>query len=100
MLYQLSEEANNSDEERYNHTLRRNPEFKFFEEARDVYITFALQLIKSHNELEKAYKELDYIYSTVFRLGDYERLNIQSKTIHLGFFYEIVLSDPDIMVTT
>ena len=97
VFYQTHEEANNSDEDRCKHTLRENAHYKLFEEAKEVYIMFALQLMKSYEELRKASIQLDYLYSTVFRFQEFQRFDIQSTAIHLGFFYEIVLSDPTIL---
>ena len=79
--------------------MRMNALYKQFEEAKEVFIIFALQLMKSYEEVKKSALQLDYIYSTVFRVGEFAKLDLQSTAIHLGLFYEIVLSDPAIMVS-
>jgi hypothetical protein len=93
-----------SDEEQYNYVLRRRTIFHSFEEAKEVYVLIALQLIKSHEELERCWLELDYLYKIIFQYDlfpksyIYNKPEIDSKTIHLGLFYEIVLSDQSILV--
>ena len=93
------EEKSDSDEEQYTHSINSRPSlYKRFEDAKDIYVHFAMQLNKFYEETKRAAHQLVYLYSTVFRLADYDKFEIHSMELHLGFFYEIVLSDPDIMV--
>ncbi len=99
VFFQVNEEANNSDEDKYTHTLRSGTLYKPFEDARELYVLFALELLKAYEETKKAAMQLEYLYDTAFRFGDFAGLDFQSSAIHLGFFYETVLGDPDIMVS-
>ena len=87
-----------SDEDRYAHSWGYTTYYEEFEQAREEYILFALQLIRFYNELKMASIELDYIYGIAFRLG-YSPTDVQSNTFHLGLFYEIVLTDREILVS-
>jgi len=93
-----------SDDEQYNHVLRKRTIFHSFEEAKEVYILIALQLINFYEELERSCLDLNYLYSIIFQYDIllkshiYNKLEVDSRTIHLGLFYEIVLCDQGILV--
>ncbi len=97
IFYQIHEQTNNTDEENYLHCLRENQKFKPFQDEKEAYIMFALQLLKSYEELKKSAIQLDYLYATVFRFPEFRVFDIRSAAIHLGFFYDIVLSDPVVL---
>jgi len=92
IVHQINEEVNNSDENKSDHTLKTHVKYKRFEDDKKVYIFFLLQLANAYKELKYCSVELEYLYSSVFRYGDFKHCNVNSN-IHLGFFCEIILSD-------
>ena len=94
----LFDDSEDSDEDKYVHVMRRSLSFKPFEEAKETYAKFAIQLIRSYEEIKKRSSELDYLYSAMFRFENLGKFDVTCDVVHLGFFYEIVLSDPSIMV--
>jgi len=94
----LSEDMENSDEDQYDHSILKRLVFKPFEEEKNTYSLYAIQLIKSYEEIKKRSAELDYIYGHVFKYNNCGKFDIPCETVHLGLFYEIVLSDPCIVV--
>ena len=93
-MYQIYDEANNSDENKYVQSLRDDLKFKKFEEEKEVYIIFLLRLLKAYEVLKTCSNELEYFYSIVYKHPELKHFEIQSVDFHLGFFFEIVLGDP------
>ncbi len=83
----------------YTRVMGHSAVYRAFEEVKTTYIQFALQLIRSYEEIKRSAEELDYIYKTIFMFEQYGRLDISCELVHLGLFYEIVVSDPAISVS-
>ncbi len=88
-----------SDEDQYMHTLGWRRHYRPFDQAKDTYIQFLLLLLRCYDEAKESARRLDYLYATALRMW-YSIAEIQSGTLHLGLFYEVVLQDCDIMVSS
>lgn len=97
IIYQIHEKASSSDENRTAHTLKSRTQYKRFEEGKEVYVLFLLQLFKSYEELKLCSSQLEYLYSIVLRYGCFQDFDLYSSDFHFGFFYDIVLCDPLIL---
>jgi len=88
-----TDDDNFSDEDQYTYTLETRRRYKPFEDSKQMYILFAIQLLKYYNEIKEISNKMQYLISTIFRTREYKSFNIESKLLHLGFFYDIILSE-------
>jgi len=97
--YEISDKStsNSSDDDQYTHNFGIRRRYAKFEDKKAEYLKIAIQVLQFFGETRKAAMRLDYLYSTAFRVG-YGGMEIQSITVHLGLFYEIILSDNTILV--
>lgn len=58
-----------------------------------------MQLISYYKEIKKVSIKLRYLCSTIFRTKEYRKIDIDSTLLHLGLFYDIVLSENSIFET-
>lgn len=92
-LCQIENEEECSDEDQYTHSIENGKRYKSFEDAKELYVLFVTQLISYYQEIKIVSAKLRYLCSTIFRTGQYKRIEVESTMLHLGLFYDIILSE-------